>query len=128
MRTIWVKVDPWDKELVITALEGGADGVLIPSGYSKEVKQLGRILTISEDGDLKLGEEVVLFPINDGRQEEEIVKLSKDKQVVLECNDWSIIPLENLIAKGANVIAQVQTFEEAKTAFGILEKGVDHIL
>ena len=28
MRKIWIKIDPWDKELVTTALEGGADGVL----------------------------------------------------------------------------------------------------
>jgi 3-dehydroquinate synthase II len=48
--------------------------------------------------------------------------------VILECGDWTIIPLENLIAKGAQVIAQVQSLEEAQTAFGILEKGVDHIL
>jgi 3-dehydroquinate synthase II len=128
MRKIWVKVDPWDKELVITALEGGADGVLLPKGHSQEVKQLGRILTIAEDGDMKLGEEVISFAISSGSDEEEIIKLSKNKHVILECSDWTIIPLENLIAKGANVIAQVQTAQEALTAFGILEKGVNHIL
>jgi 3-dehydroquinate synthase II len=128
MRKIWVKIDPWDKELVITALEGGADGVLIPQGYSQEVKQLGRILTIAKDGDIKLGEEVITFAINSGSDEDEIIKLSKSKLIILECSNWTIIPLENLIAKGANVIAQVQTIEEAQTAFGILEKGVDQIL
>ncbi|MCU0598082.1 MAG: 3-dehydroquinate synthase II [Desulfobacterales bacterium] len=128
MRKIWVKVDPWDKELVITALEGGADGVLIPQGHAQEVRQLGRILTIAKDGDIKLGEEVIFFAISSGSDEDEIIKLSKSKQVILECSDWTIIPLENLIAKGANVIAQVQTLEDAQTAFGILEKGVDHIL
>lgn len=128
MRKIWVKVDPWDKELVITALEGGADGVIIPPGHSTEVKKLGRIMTIAEDGDIKLGDEVVQFAIRSGKDEDEIVKLSKRKQVILECSDWTIIPLENLIAKGANVIAQVQSLEEAETAFSILEKGVNHIL
>jgi 3-dehydroquinate synthase II len=128
MRKIWVKVDPWDKELITTALEGGADGVLVPQGYSQEVKQLGRILTISEDGDVKLGEEVIPYAIRSGSDEDTILALSKTKQVILECGDWTIIPLENLIAKGAQVIAQVQSLEEAQTAFGILEKGVDHIL
>ena len=33
-----------------------------------------------------------------------------------------------MIAKGADVIAQVQSLEEAQIAFGILEKGVRHIL
>ncbi|MBU4185993.1 MAG: 3-dehydroquinate synthase II [Desulfobacteraceae bacterium] len=128
MRKIWVKVDPWDKKMVTTALEGGADGIMVPRGFSDKVKELSRIQTISEDGDLKIGEDVVIFTIKSGQDEEEIVKLSQNKKVILQCSDWTIIPLENLIAKGADVIAQVKSFEEAQTAFGILEKGVNHIL
>jgi 3-dehydroquinate synthase II len=128
MRKIWVKVDPWDKDIVTTALEGGADGIMVPQGFSEKVKALGRIQTIAEDGDLILGEDVVFFTIKSGEEEEEILKLSKEKRVILQCSDWTIIPLENLIAKGADVIAYVESFEEAETAFGILEKGVSHIL
>ncbi len=128
MRKIWVKVDSWDKNMVTTALEGGADGIVIPKGFSEKVKALGRIQTISEDGDLKLGKDVVFFEIKSGEDEEEIVKLSQTKRVILQCSDWTIIPLENLIAKGADIIAQVKTLDEAQTAFGILEKGVGHVL
>ena len=128
MRKIWVKVDSWDKNLVTTALEGGADGIVIPKGFSEKVKALGRIQTISEDGDLKLGKDVVFFEIKSGEDEEEIAKLSQTKRVILQCSDWTIIPLENLIAKGADVIAQVKNLDEAQTAFGILEKGVGHVL
>lgn len=128
MRKIWVKVDPWDKGIVTTALEGGADGIMVPKGYSEKVKQLGRIQTISEDGDLVLGKDVVEFQIKSGEDEDEIAKLSRSKKVVLQATDWTIIPLENLIAKGADVIARVTSLKEAKTAFGILEKGVRHIL
>lgn len=128
MRKIWVKIDPWDKKMVTTAIEGGADGIMVPAGFSEKVKALGRIQTISEDGDLKLGEDVIVFKIQSGADETEIVKLCKEKQVILECSDWSIIPLENLIAKGADVIAQVHNLDEMETAFGILEKGVSHIL
>lgn len=128
MRKIWVKADPWDKDIVTTALEGGADGIMVPKGYSEKVKQLGRIQTISEDGDLVLGKDVVVFKINSGEDEDEIAKLSQSRKVVLQTTDWTIIPLENLIAKGADVIAQVNTLKEAQTAFGILEKGVNHIL
>ena len=128
MKKIWVKVDPWNKKMVTTALEGGADGIMVPKGYSKKVKELGVIQTISEDGDLKLGKDVVLFTIKSGKDEEEIVKLCQSKKVILQCTDWTVIPLENLIAKGADVIAQVNNFEEAQTALGILEKGVNHIL
>ncbi len=128
MRKIWVKVDPWDKNMVTTALEGGADGIVVPKGFSEKVKALGRVQTISEDGDLKLGKDVVFFEIKSGEDEEEIAKLSQTKRVILQCSDWTIIPLENLIAKGADVIAQVKTLDEAQTAFGILEKGVGHVL
>ena len=128
MRKIWIKIDPWNKEMVTTALEGGADGVVIPDGYSEKVKELGRIQTISSDGDLKIGKDVIEYKITSGEDEEEIVKISKKKKVILQCSDWTVIPLENLIAKGAKVIAQVNSIEEAQTAFGILEKGVDHIM
>jgi 3-dehydroquinate synthase II len=127
MKKIWVKVDPWDKNMVTTALEGGADGIVIPKGFSEKVKALGRIQTISEDGDLKLGKDVVFFEIKSGEDEEEIVKLSQTKRVILQCSDWTVIPLENLIAKGADIIAQVKNLDEAQTAFGILEKGVGHV-
>ncbi len=128
MRKIWVKVDSWDKKIVTTALEGGADGIMLPKGFSEKVKALGRIQTISEDGDLKLGKDVVFFDIKSGEDEDEIAKLSQKKRVILQCSDWTIIPLENLIAKGADVIAQVRDLEEMETAFGILEKGVGHVL
>ena len=128
MRKIWVKIDPWDKKLVTTAIEGGADGIMVPKGHSEKVKALGRVQTISEDGDLVLGKDVIIFKIRSGEDEAEIVDLSRSKQVVLECQDWTIIPLENLIARGVDVIAQVHNLKEAQTAFGILEKGVQQIL
>lgn len=128
MQKIWVKVDPWNKDLITTALEGGADGVLVPKGYSEKVKELGKIQTISEDGDLKTGKDVIFYTIKSGADEDEIVKLSLNKKLILECTDWTVIPLENLIAKGADIIAQVQNYQEASTVCGILEKGVKHIL
>ena len=128
MKKIWAKIDPWDKELVTTALEGGADGVLVPRGCAPKVRELGKIQIISEDGDLKLGTDVVYFTMKSGADEDRLMELARDKQVILEHCDWTIIPLENLIAKKANVIAQVRSFKEAEVAFGILEKGVDHIL
>ncbi len=128
MQKIWVKVDPWDKNIVTTALEGGADGIMVPKGYSEKVKKLGRIQTVSEDGDLRLGKDVIFYTIKSSDDEDEIIKLGRSKKVILQCEDWTVIPLENLIAKGAEVIVQVDGLKEAETAFGILEKGVQHIL
>lgn len=128
MRKIWVKVDPWDQAMVTTAIEGGADGVLIPDGYSNKVKALGKIETISKDGDLKIGTDVVYFTIQSADDEPEIIKLSRQKKVILETSDWRIIPFENLVAQNANVIMPVNNLEDAKAAFGVLEKGVQHVL
>ncbi|GAB6094518.1 3-dehydroquinate synthase II [Desulfatiferula olefinivorans] len=128
MKKIWVKIDPWDKDLVTTALESGADGIMVPAGYSARVKELGIITTIAEDGDIVPGKDIETIAITHGDQEEAIMTLSRKKMVILECTDWTIIPLENLIAKGADVIATVRSFEEAQLAFGILEKGVNQIL
>ena len=127
-KTIWVQVDPWDKKLATTALEGGADGLVLPPGYSDTAKSLGRIQTISEDGDLQIGTDVVYYEVTGSEDEAEIARLAREKKVILTCSDWTVIPLENLIARGADVIARVQSLEEARTAFGILEKGVSHIL
>ncbi|MFH0995513.1 MAG: 3-dehydroquinate synthase II [Pseudomonadota bacterium] len=128
MRTIWVKIDPWDKDMATTAIENGADGIMVPPGFSEKIKELGRIQTIALDGDIKIGEDVVSCSITCKEDEEAILAICRDKKVILDCQDWSIIPLENLIARGADVIAQVSSLADAQTAFGILEKGVRHIL
>ncbi len=129
MRQIWVRVDPWDKDLVTTALEGGADAVMVPEGYSAKVKELGVIDTVAEDGDIKMDEDAVFFNVTSGEDEEEIVRLSRDRWVILSFSDWTVIPVENLIAKKAkNIIVEVDNLEDAETAFGILEKGVERIL
>ncbi len=128
MRKIWVKVDPWDKDLVVAAIEGGADGIMVNRGCSAKVKELGIIETIAEDGDLVLGEDVIYFNIQSTEDESKIIRLSQDRMVILQSDDWTIIPLENLIARGADVIAPVTSLQEARTAFGILEKGIRQIL
>jgi len=128
MRKIWVKVDPWDKELILTALEGGADGIMVADGFGQKVKELGLVTVIASDGDLVPGKDAVTIPINSSDDEDEIIRLTKEKLVILECPDWTIIPLENLIARNADVVPIVKTYEEAETAFSILEVGVNQVM
>lgn len=127
MKTIWVKVIPFNKEVVTTALESGVDAVLVEDGLDEKVRELGRIKTISKNGDLKLNKDVVEFEINSKQDEEEAVKLSRLKTLIIKTNDWTIIPLENLIAQTSGLIAYVRNAKEAKVAIQILEKGVDGI-
>jgi len=128
MKEVWIKVDPWKKELVTTALESGADAVVVPGDKVATVRGLGLIKTVSDEGDLKWGEDVVTVDIKSADDEEEIVKLSRHKKVVVRTSDWSIIPLENLVARTSNIFVEVDDLEGARTAAGILEKGVDGLI
>ena len=128
MKEIWVKADPWNKNLVTAALEAGADAVVVPADRVAAVKELGIIKTVSTNGDLKWEEDVVSVEIRSASDEERIVKLSKDKKVVVKTTDWTVIPLENLAARTENILVEVENREEAEIAAGILEKGVDGII
>ncbi|MBI9089133.1 MAG: 3-dehydroquinate synthase II [Desulfobacterium sp.] len=128
MQKIWIRVEPWDKDIVTTALECGAFGVMVPGGHAAEVRQLGKIVIMSEDGDLVPGTDVQEIRIESQDDEEAVLAAAHTGTVILDTSDWKIIPLENLIARGADVIFKVETAAEAKTAFQILEKGVDQIV
>lgn len=128
MKEIWIKADPWKKELITTALETGADAVIVPPDKVKKVKELGLIKTVSDNGDLKWGKDVVNVEVHSTEDEAEIVKLSREKKVIVQTKDWTIIPLENLVAQTGNIFVEVNDIKSAKTAAGILEKGVDGLI
>ena len=51
-----------------------------------------------------------------------------EKKVVVRTTDWKVIPLENLVARASNIMVEVKNLEEARTAAGVLEKGVDGLI
>ncbi len=128
MKRLWVKIDPYDKQLVIAALESGAQAVVLPAGCSEKVKQLGRITTVAPDGDLKPDQDVCFLEISSKADEIAAAKLPADKPLVVKMADWTIIPLENLIAQRDNLIAQISDASQARVMLEVLEKGVDGIL
>jgi 3-dehydroquinate synthase II len=128
MKTAWVSVDPWDKKLVTTALEGGAAAVMVPEGYHQKVKELGRITTIAPDGDLNPEREVVFYEVKSQEDEKEILRLAQSATVVVRTTDWTIIPLENLVAQADNIFTEVSNSEQARNALTVLERGVAGIL
>jgi 3-dehydroquinate synthase II len=113
---------------VTRALECGADAVIVPKGHGPRVKELGAIPTIAEDGDIVLGKDVLILEVNSKEDEEKAAALPKDKQLILKMKDWTIIPLENLIAQRGGLFVEVTDSEEAKTAIQVLEKGVDGVV
>ncbi len=124
----WIKIDPWDKDKAALAIESGADALVLPEGASEEAKKLGLIKTVAPDGDIKLGRDVVEFEIKTKEDELQALKLSASSKLILRMSDWTIIPLENLIAQTGGLFVEVKTSAEAKTAVQILEKGVDGIV
>ena len=125
---VYVK-DPSNKKIVTSALESGVFALLLDKPESKKVKQLARVKTIAPDGDFKLGEDFIIVEIKGKEDEERAASLLKaGKNVIVKTTDWTIIPLENLLAQGDNVYAWVRNTEEAETAITILEKGVKGVV
>jgi len=128
MKQLWVKVDPWDKNLVTAALESGADAVWVPEGRAAEVKALGLIQVVAPDGDLVPGKDVQEATITGMDQEEEVIRLSRQGPVVVRTPDWTVIPLENLVAQGGKLWVEVADADAARTFLGVLERGVDGLV
>ncbi len=126
MKQVFVDLRPWDKELAIAALESGADGVIADS--AGPVRELGRILVIAPDGDLLPDQDIHEITIENTEDQARAMEAAKTSRIIVHTPDWTIIPLENLVACGENVIAAVTSLEEAEQALTVLEKGVAGIL
>ena len=129
MKKLWVKVIPYKKEIAIAALESGAEAVVLPDGDSEKVRQFGKIKTVEAGGDLRPGVDVHFIDIAGKKDEDRAAEVPGDKTVVLNMLDWTIIPIENLLARrGRNILVQVKDASQAKLMVEILEKGVDGVL
>ena len=126
MKQFWVDIRPWNKEIATTALESGVDAVVVDS--ADEIRKLGRILTIAPDGDLKTGTDVVEVSITDKESENRAAAIRDKKYVIVTTSDWTVIPLENLVAQSDRIIAKVNDLKEAELALTVLERGVAGIL
>ncbi|MBU4211754.1 MAG: 3-dehydroquinate synthase II, partial [Verrucomicrobia bacterium] len=89
---------------------------------------LGRMPTVAEDGAMVLGRDVRRLDIASKSDEQKAAAVPRDVMLWLRLKDWTIIPLENLLAQRGGLMAEVQTVEQARTMLGILEKGVDGVV
>lgn len=128
MKHLWVKVDGWNKDLVTTALEAGADALVLDEGLAEKARALGRIDVVAPDGDLKPGEDVLRIEVNTKGDEQRAAAAPADTIIVLALTDWKIIPLENLIAQRGNLLVEVADADAARTAVQTLEKGSDGVV
>jgi 3-dehydroquinate synthase II len=117
------------KAVITTAIESGVDFILIKEEQANDIKKLGRVKLIIQDKEGNLSDDFVIVKIENKADEEKAANLAKSgKKVIVETTDWTIIPLENLIAQSPNIYSIVKNSEEAKTSVGILEKGVKGIV
>jgi 3-dehydroquinate synthase II len=128
MKQAWVRIQPWDKSLAVAALESGADAVVLDAGDAGRMRELGVMRVVASDGDLVLGRDVVEVTIDSKRAEEQAARIPGSCIVVLRMADWTIIPIENLVAQRGRLFVVVAQAEEARTAVQILEKGVDGVV
>ena len=129
MKRLWVNVVPYDKELAIAALESGAEAVVLPDGCSPKVREFGRIKTVEPGGDIRPGADVEFVDIAGKADEDKAAAVPNDKILVVKMLDWTIIPIENLLARrGENIMVQVENSEQARLMVEILEKGVDGVV
>ena len=126
MKQFWVDARPWNKDVVTTAIESGADAIVAEN--AAEVKRLGRITSIAPDGDLVPGKDVIECRITDKASENAAAEKGKNLIVIVETSDWTVIPLENLVAQSDKIVAAVKNRHEAELALTVLEKGVYGIL
>ena len=137
MKLLWVDCRKFNKKIITTSIESGANALLIDDKDKSRVKELGLIKIIcndisvdeQSDGDLLLGKDVEEIKI-DSKSDEEKVLRSNASHIIIDTSDWKVIPIENLLSKckGKKLIGKVKTVEEAKLALEIMEKGVDGIL
>ncbi|MBN2457055.1 MAG: 3-dehydroquinate synthase II [Sedimentisphaerales bacterium] len=129
MKKLWVSAVPYNKGVVISALESGAEAVVLPDGKSETVREFGKIKTVEKNGDIVPGSDVEFIDIADKADEDKAAAVPGDKIVVLKMLNWTIIPIENLLARrGKNIMVQVENSRQAKLMVEILEKGVDGVV
>ncbi|MBS7609283.1 3-dehydroquinate synthase II [Candidatus Bathyarchaeota archaeon] len=152
MRELWARLDPslpeGRKREFIQSTKGLCSAYVAEEADVGLLRELGVGRIVSSDGGdiilLQRPSEIGIrrakgtkvcaeFEISSREDEAKILEALKEgvDYIILRCSDWSIIPLENIIAqahgRGA-IIAPVADAEGARLALQVLEIGVDGIL
>ena len=119
------------KDLLTSALECGITNVIVRPEDS-DFSDLGKVtLLYNDNGDISGN--IKLVELRSPKDQDKAMELAgKCKIVILGTSDWTVIPLENMIAKfrnsGTKVYACASDPDQAKVYLQTLEKGVDGIV
>jgi 3-dehydroquinate synthase II len=143
LKELWIEIDPktstQEKESLIILSHENADVILEGDQASNRNDKL-EIVFLSDLNEKKLaqlkkeGKKTALRVTIQGKEDENKAAKAADlgvDYVIINCLDWRVIPLENLIAQGrgkSTLIAEVTTSEDAKVVLEALELGTDGVL
>lgn len=130
-KEIWVRADLPDaredrKEMLVSAIESGIRTAVVRR-EDLDMSSLGRIELVAD------GEDVRIVDIRSPEDQRKAMALAgKCRAVVVSSSDWTVIPLENLIAgfagTGTKVMACAPDAESAKLYLETMEKGADGVV
>jgi len=143
LKELWIEIDPktsaQEKESLLSLSLENVDLILEGDQASNRNGKL-EIVFLSDLNEKKLaqlkkeGKKTALRVTIQGKEDENKAAKAADlgvDYVIINCLDWRVIPLENLIAKGRGksiLIAEVTTSEDAKVVLEALELGTDGVL
>jgi 3-dehydroquinate synthase II len=143
VKELWLQIapnaSPANKESLLKLAEENCDATLqdAATATTQQGKTIAVLDTFNDDKIVKLKQEgkTVAQRISiRGKEDENAAVKAAELQadyIILNCQDWRVIPLENLIARTrgkSTLIAEVSTAEEAKLVLEALELGTDGVL
>ncbi len=129
MKHVWVRLENWSDELAVSAIESGADALVLPEGCVEKAKALGRITAVCVGGDLEPGRDVYFEPLACAADEARIAALLNAGKCAAVNGPWEVIPIENLLAQdGGSLFVSACSTDEIELALGVLEKGVSGVV
>jgi len=143
LKELWIEIDqtasPQEKENLLSLAHENADVIIEDTQASNRSGKLN-ITFLTELNEKKIaqhkneGKKTAIKISIKGKEDEnkavEAAELGVD-YIIINCLDWRVIPLENLIAKArgkSKLIAEVTTAEDAKLVLEALELGTDGVL
>ena len=120
------------KDLVTNGLEAGICRFILRKGDEK-FESLGKMDAIYFDRGKSCDDRYEFIDIDTpGSQDRAMSLAGKKDAVIVTTSDWTVIPLENMIAKfggsGTKVYACASTVEDANLFLTTMEKGVDGVV
>ncbi len=143
MKELWVEIDqaasPQEKETLLGLAHENAEVIIEDTQASSRSGKLD-ITFLTELNEKKIAQHknegkktAIKISIKGKEDENKVVKAAElgVDYVIINCLNWRVIPLENLIAKArgkSKLIAEVTTAEDAKLVLEALELGTDGVL